>query len=228
MINTIYETVKSFVNTDGRGNFRPSDFNLFLYNSIQEKLDSYIIEINQLVNRENRGLINGGLENLPDILRQKLAHYLKTETIPKTGGIYLVPGDCKHFDTANTSTGDDLEFYNSINEFKITSRTVASAEFPIAIKIGPTIKTFPELTTPITLSYIRKPLFPKWTFVKLNGVEVFNPDAPDFQDADIHLSEEQDLIFMVCAKFGVNLKEPDLQTTMQSKENQEFNKQNAS
>jgi len=76
--------------------------------------------------------------------------------------------------------------------------------------------------------YLRQPLFPKWTYVKFNNAELFNPSATDFQDADIHPSEEEELTILVCMAFGINLKEVDLQATMQNIATQENNNNKAS
>lgn len=228
MIDRIFQTVKAFINTDGRGNFSPTLFNLFLHNAIQEKVDSYLLEINQLVNRENKGLINGGLENVPDRFREKLLHYLKISPITQTSGLYNLPPDYKFFDTVTTAAEVELENCKNNQEFIIIKSTVANAEFPIYLKVGNVLKVAPAMTAPLTLYYIRKPLFPKWTYTVFNNAELFNPGANDFQDADIHPSDEDDITARVCLKFGINLKEPELQVAMQNKQIQDNNNQNGS
>lgn len=228
MINRIFETVKTLINTDGRGNFDPTDFNLMLFNAIQKRYDSYITEINQMVNRENRGLINGGLENIPDRIREKLQHYLTTATMAKVDTLFPLPANYKYFDTITTAEDIEYEMCKSKQEFNILKSSVASADFPIGIKIGTSIKVFPDVAGPLTIYYLRQPLFPKWTYVKFNNAELFNPSATDFQDADIHPSEEEELTILVCMAFGINLKEVDLQATMQNIANQENNNNKAS
>lgn len=228
MIDRIFQKTKAHVNTDGRGNFKPTIFNLFLHDAIQEKYESYIVEINQAVNRENRGLINGGLENFPDRLREKLQYYLKSGTMSLNGSVYDLPADLKYFDTVTTALGNILEVCKDNNEFNIVARYNASITYPIYIKIGKSIKVAPALTGQLKVDYLRLPLFPKWTYVLAGGAELFNPSAGDFQDADIHESEEDDLVKRVCLKFGINLKETDLQAAMSNDEQSEFNQNNAS
>jgi hypothetical protein len=228
MIDRIFQTVKTLINTDGRGNFDPSDFNLILFNAIQERYESYITEINQQVNRENRGLINGGLENVPERIREKLQHYLTMAPLVKTAGLFTLPATYKFFDTITNAEGIEYESCKNNQEFNILKTTVANSDFPIYLKLGNTIRVQPDVAGPLTIYFLRKPLFPKWTYVKMNNAELFNPSAIDFQDVDIHPSEEDNLTAMVCLKFGINLKETDLQTTMQNASIQETNKQNAS
>jgi hypothetical protein len=228
MIDIIFQAVKSFLNTDGRGNFSPTDFNLFLNNSIQEIYNSYINEINQQVNRENRGLINGGLENVADRIREKLLHYLKSATITATEGVYTMPTDYRFSDTITTSTGAILEPCKNREEFQVLTSTVSNVEFPNYLKLGNTIITNPTALGDLNFFYLRKPLFAKWTYVIIQGVEIFNPSATDFQDCDIHPADENELIIRVCQKFGVNLKEQDITAYFQMKEQEREQKQNAS
>mgnify|MGYP001809737522 CR=1 FL=1 len=226
MIDRINRTVKALLNTDGRGNFKPSDFEDFLYMSIMEKVESYIYEINQAVNRENRGLVNSGLENIPDRLREKLSHLLKKGTISITSGSGNIPLDCLYFDTILTAAGDELEYCKSPKEFNLYSRNSATADFPIFLKVGNTISVSPQNLPggPLVFWYIRKPEYPRWTFVQSSGNPIFNPDAPDFKDVDLHSSEEDDLVYMVCLKFGLNLKENDVQSLLANMQQQEENK----
>jgi len=230
MIDVIFQTVKTFVNTDGRGNFRPTDFNLVLNNSVQEIYNSYLTEINQQVNRENRGLINGGLENVADRIREKVLHYLKEETIPvgATPGVFTLPSDCRYFDTVVAGSGNTLEFCRNREEYNLLKTVVANSEFPIYLKTSNTILTYPTTLDEVTLYYLRNPLFGKWTFTVFGGAELFNPSASDFQEVDIHPADETDLIIKICQKFGVNLKEQDLAAYFQMKEEERLNKQNLS
>ncbi len=228
MIDRIFQTVKTLINTDGRGNFTPSEFNLILFNAIQERYESYITEINQMVNRENRGLINGGLENVPDRIREKMQHYLSSYNSTITNGLYPLPPNYRYFDTITDAQGNEYESCKSNQEFNILKSTIASADYPIYLKTGKELKVFPLPSGPLSITFLRQPLFPKWTFVKFKNAELFNPAAVDFQDADIHPSEEDNLTTMVCLKFGINLKDTELQAAMQNATTQEINKQSAS
>lgn len=228
LIDRIFQAVKTLVNTDGNGNFDPSDFNLMLNLVILEKYEGYITEINQQTNRENRGLINGGLENVPDRIREKLLHYLETGTMSISSGFYPIPADVKYFDTIITPQDVSLEPCKSMEEFNAISKVNASLEYPICIKIGNKIKVAPAtIVAPLVIFYLRVPLFAKWTYNIIGGAELFNPSATDFQDADIHVSEEDDIVQRVAFKFGINLKDPELTATMTNEENTEFNKNNA-
>lgn len=228
MIDIIFQTVKAFLNTNGRGNFKPVDFNLFLNNAVLEIYNLYITDINQKVNRENRGLINGGLENSADRVREKLQHYLNMETVSPVGGAYTLPVDYKSIDVIKNALGASFEPCKNREEFEIIKNTVGTTEFPIYLKSGNTIETFPSTTDDLLIYYIRMPRFAKWTFLYIQNAEVFNPSAPDFVDVDIHPEDQTEVIVRVCQKFGVNLKENDITAYFQMKEAEKQQQQNIS
>jgi hypothetical protein len=62
----------------------------------------------------------------------------------------------------------------------------------------------------------------------INGSELFNPSASDFQDIDLHPSEENNVVMRTLKRFGVNLKEEDLYKATATEETQDFNQDNAS
>jgi uncharacterized protein YpuA (DUF1002 family) len=66
-----------------------------------------------------------------------------------------------------------------------------------------------------------------WTYNVVGGAELFNPSANDFQDIDLHPSEENNVIVRVLLRFGVNLKENEIQQAINAKDNLDFNQLNS-
>lgn len=394
LIDRIYQKVKTFVNTEGRGNVTPAEFNLILHNAIQARNEDYFFQKNRQTNRENRGLVENGLANTVDRLDEKIQHYLAEAFINQTAGSYPLPSNYRYIDeveiinyllkeniyqeyeewlgtkageitvdftndenpsignlaikvtdaeeaseiimtrSANfnplnyqsinirisltnvprglTSTIFNLSFKtidnvlvmpaipinldmfvvreyqiitvlipttslsisNLINEtrkvvltvpapseeieapfiselfiddFKLQGRafeintieptkdkkefnvlkTQAVEDFPIYLKIGNNLIIAPNTQEQLKITYLRKSLFPKWTYTVISNVEVFNPSANDFVDADIHPSEEDEMVKRVLIGFGINLKEVELQQAVGQETATEFNQQNA-
>lgn len=75
---------------------------------------------------------------------------------------------------------------------------------------------------------MRNPLIPNWTYNIVDDAELFNPSASDFQDIDLHISEENNVLVRTLKRFGINLKEQDLQGITVAEENKDFNQENAS
>lgn len=220
-IDRVKRTVETILNTDNRGNFKPEDFNTILGHVMNEIIENWLSEVNRLVNRENRGLVNSGLENLPDRIREKLLLYLSEATIPVDGSTFPLPSDLRYFDSVYDSNDTEIEMCKNMREFKQLKNfihTAPTTSYPIGIKKGDLLEVLPTTIVSITLAYLRQPAIPKWTYTIVDGVELFNPSAVDFQDIDMHIGEEENIIRRVLLHFGINLKEDDIQRALQQQE----------
>lgn len=235
-IDRIYKTVLTLTNSDIRGNVKPSDALYAIYDVVNEIIEEYFADLNRALNRENRGMMNGGLENIPDRLREKINHFLVDDTaLTYSAGYFALPEDYRYIDTVVYEDADgnisQIEFCKSKREFQNISNyvdTTPSATYPIGYKTEERIKIAPStIQSDVTISYLRNPLVAKWTYQLIDNVEVYDPDADDHQDIDLHSSEEHNVILRTLNRFGINLKEQDLMGITQNKEAQDFNQENA-
>ena len=231
-VDRVYKTVLTFTNSDIRGNVKPTDFKLAVNDAINEIVEEYFYEINRLLNRQNRGLISGGLENIPERIREKILHFLvENVELNYTDPYFELPSDLRYIDTVFFSNAS-IEFCKNNKEFNLLSNyedTKPTETFPIGIQIGNKIKIAPStIDSDVTISYLRKPLIANWTYTVISGTELFNPSVSDFQDIDLHPSEENKVVLLTLKRFGVNLKEQDLTQMTSAKEQVNFNQDNAS
>jgi len=232
-IDRLYKTVLMFANSDIRGNVKPTDLRLALYDVVNEIVEEYFYEVNRMLNRENRGLINGGLENLPDRIREKILYFLKEDVALTYNDPYFeLPTDLRYIDSVFYQENNEVEFCKHNKEFKLLlnyTDTLPTNTNPIGLRVGDKIKVAPTtIVDQVTISYLRKPLIPNWTYTVVGGAELFNPSSPDFQDIDLHPSEENRVVLATLKRFGVNLKETDLVQMTAAREQIEFNQDNAS
>lgn len=237
-IDRVLRTVLTLANTDVIGNAKPDEARMLINNSVDEIVEEYFYELNQMISRENTGRISSGIENIPDRIREKILYFLKDRIISKVNGYFALPDDLRYIDTAvvNMDFGPSSSFksYNdsiieeskSMKEFNVVSRVNASMEYPIYLITTNGLMVRPNKVDRIRLSYLRKHKIAKWSFVVIRGNEVANPSAPDYQDIDLHPSEESKVVLKTLNKLGINLKEQDLQAVTMNKEAQEFNMKN--
>ena len=232
-IDRLYKTVLMFANSDIRGNVKPTDLRLALYDVVNEIVEEYFYEVNRMLNRENRGLINGGFENIPDRIREKILYFLKEDVVLNYAAPYFeLPADLRYIDSVFYQENNEVEFCKHNKEFKLLlnyTDTLPTNTNPIGLRIGNKIKVAPTtIVDEVTISYLRNPLIPNWTYTVVGGAELFNPSAPDFQDIDLHPSEENRVVLATLKRFGVNLKETDLTQMTAAREQIDFNQDNAS
>lgn len=232
-VDRIYKTVLMFANSDIRGNVKPTDLRLALYDVVNEIVEEYFYEVNRMLNRENRGLINGGFENIPDRIREKILYFLKEDVVLNYAAPYFeLPADLRYIDSVFYQENNEVEFCKHNKEFKLLlnyADTLPTNTNPIGLRVGNKIKVAPTtIVDEVTISYLRNPLIPNWTYTVVGGAELFNPSAPDFQDIDLHPSEENRVVLATLKRFGVNLKETDLTQMTAAREQIDFNQDNAS
>lgn len=228
VIDRIFRKVKSYLNTDGIGNFRPTDFNDFLHDAIQERNEEYLGDYNRHLNRQNRGLMSNFLENLPERTQEKINHYLTTATLAmSSANTRVLPDNLRYIDEVETSDGITLEMCKNRKEFNILKNT-ANSTYPIFYKNENELRIAPDNSGDMSITYLRNPNYPKWTYNIVDGFEIFNSSANDFVDADIHQSEEDEMVRRVLLRFGVNLKDQQVQAFAINDEDKEFNKNNQS
>ena len=223
MLNRIHRTVKFLANSEGRGNVSPGDIDFAIHHRVQEKQEELLFEVNRLVNRQNKGLVNGALENTTEKVREKIQHYLQEETVAVIDGKITIPSGVRYFDMLLYAT-TYVELCKDHKEFLLSKRE-ATEGYPIGLKTSNKVVLWPSTLASVTVSYLRNPLYAKWTYNTVEGVEMYDPSRSDFMEVDIHPSEESDLIIRVLQSFGINLKEPDLQRITEQVKNSEFNKE---
>jgi len=223
MLNRVHRTVKFYANTEGRGNVKPENIDFAIHNKVLEKQEELLFDVNRFVNRQNRGLVNGALENTTEKIREKIQHYLEEKTVTVTDGTLTIPSEVKYFDTI--LVGETYVELCKNNMQFLLSKSEASTETPIGLKASNTIKISPSTVTEVNVSYLRNPIPAKWSYTIIDGVELYDPSKSDFKEIDIHSSEEDDLIIRVLQAFGINLKEKDLIDITQQMKNTEFNQE---
>lgn len=226
LIDRIYKKVKTFVNTDVRGNVTPAEFNLFLHDAIQERQNELIELINQHQNRENRGLSSKGIENQANKYRDILNYYASFQIVISNAiGQITIPPTVVFIDSISDENDNQFEQCLNYKEFK-TLKSLATTNYPLSIQLGKVIETNPRsINKNIGLSFIRKPIVPNWTYEVINDNEFFNSGHPNFRDADAHPSDEDVLVIKVLKRFGVNLKENEITAIASQTEQTNYQKE---
>lgn len=225
MLDRIKRKVFTYLNTEGRGNIKVERFNLLCHDAIQKRQDELIDEIVSYENLENQGLAGNMLENLPDRTREKLLHWLTEDTLTEDEGKYTLPENHAYIDDLVTSDNNSFELTKGRRDFNIV-KNFATSTYPACYITGTTLKTSPIGLGELTIYYLRQPLKPKWTYTFIGNNELYNPSANDFVDADIHPTEENNIVRLILLGCGITVKEQDIVNITMQQGQQEFNKQN--
>jgi len=241
MINSVRNTVLSVLNKNNYGYLSPSDFNLFAKQAQLDIFDNYFYQYNYQIMKENARQsgtgyadIKKGYEEVIDLfsVTNDLTHIADNEfsapSVITTGDDYYLIMKVLCYDASappRVFKGEAEKVHNSQITMLLNSMLTAPSEtFPAYVLNGSTITVYPETfdaATEVSCNYIRYPKPPKWTYVTLtNGEPSFDQTATDFQDFELPLDDEVDLVMKILQYAGISIRESDVYSFANSEEAQ--------
>jgi hypothetical protein len=216
MLDLAYKTIQTFLAKDRNGFLSPTDFNVFAFQVVDIIFREYFEDENRDKNRENRGLTNQGYSNLSFNQRQRIDHFAANSNVSYNGATlrYDLPEDLYLIedDGVISFTGKVIEEVQRHKKgYLRNSISASSVTYPTYEHVGSSLVVSPSsITSDISISYLRKPLKPNWTYQVINGDAVYDPSNPSFQDLDLHTSEFSNFVIRMVANFGINIKDYDV------------------
>jgi hypothetical protein len=237
MIDSVRQTVLSVLNKNNYGYVSPSDFNLFAKQAQLEIFDSYFTDLNQAINAENARMSGTEYADMSKGISEAINVFSVTNPLtqspnPATPNVFFTP--------SATTTGDDYYLLNKVlaggieaepvSHSKITMLnasllTAPSVQFPAYTLQGDSITVFPTTFNQpgdVTCQYIRYPFDPKWTYVSLAGGEpVFDQSPADYQDFELPIEDEPNLVYRILQMAGMSIREGDVYQFANAEEQQQ-------
>lgn len=241
MINSVRNTVLFLLNKDNRGYISPLEYNYYAKLAQLEIFETYFSEFarqTQLQNIRKRSLGHG---DMAAQVRNKIDVFSTSDTLQytdvQTGGT-ASPGEARDYFTlpANYYKLVNLTYNGKVLEEMPKSKfdmimnsnlNVPSVTYPVFYREGNQIYTRPLSinytdATPqgtevaLICNYIRKPADPIWGYTTVSGDPVYN--IASSTNFEISASDEVDLIIKICKYSGLAIREVDVVTAMQNKE----------
>ena len=104
--------------------------------------------------------------------------------------------------------------------------TAPSTMFPAYTAEADKITIYPVLTGTVNCQYIRYPKDPKWTYINLTqGEPLFDESPADYQDFELPLSDQVNLINKILQYAGMSIREIPLVQFAQGEEQVENTQQ---
>ena len=224
----VYQKVLALANKEQRGYITPQEFNLFADQAQMDIFEQYFYDLEQ----RQRG--PGNDSDYADIvtnLEQKISMFEENdqEVTFSSGGVLISASISDFYRLGTVSASyEGYEGYCEVEPIKLNEfRKYEKSPLDIWTKTRPVysqystsaselvIKVYPNPTSGsdvISISYIRKPKSPKWTYlIGSNKNALYNPSAVDHQNFELHSSEESKLVLKILQLSGLSIK--DLQLT---------------
>jgi len=229
-IDNVYQKVLALANKEQRGYVTPQEFNLFADQAQMEILEQYFYDINQF------SRIPGNSHEYSDMLtnlEEKISlfeKYDRTATATNQWGDILLTQlfpDMYRLGMVRVKYQDQSKYYQAeeiklselmtYNNSPLTKKSkkrpyytryaTVSTSSPHRIKIYP----YPTASDNVRISYVAKPITPKWGYVVIGGKALYN--SGDSTDFDLHAAEESELVYRILAFAGITLEKPQLVQT---------------
>jgi hypothetical protein len=218
MINSVRNTVLSIISKDNRGYITPMEFNLYAKQAQLEIFERLFYVYSVGINKQNNRQHNAGYADIPKQVEEAIDIF-STYGILTYNNItlkYEIPADCYYLDKVLYDNTNEIEkiSHSKINNVLLSGFTQPSTTYPIYTNSSNEIQVYPDIisgTGLVTAQYIRYPLDPKWTWQSFtNGVPFFDPSAVDYQDFELPLNYETDLVLKILGYAGISIGEAEV------------------
>ena len=220
LIDNVYRTVLNILNKENRGYITPAEFNTLAKQAQTEIFEMYFTA----QYRVSQGPMSDG--DYSDIMRnieEKITLFDNTSDIlPRTGQIAAYPDDFYRLGVVLTDANaihvtevshKDVLY---INKSPLTAPTVTQ---PVYTRHEGGIRVYPD-NTDVKAVYVRIPATPNWTGTTLMGQLIANTTDANYQNFELHPSEEPELVAKILAYSGVIVRAADVIQAGAAKEQQ--------
>lgn len=215
MIDRVRNVVLTLLNKENRGFVSPSEFNRLADLAQKSIFEENFYHYNRLVNMENIMMTNSEYANLASNLQEKIDVFAETSPLEydENTGFFTIENEDVYRVQNLTYKNRTIEIApkSIINLLQSENYAPPTETYPMYTRFGDKFKVYPEsIENLVNCFYIRKPKQPKWTYIELQGNPIFNPNAVDFQDFELHPSDEVMVIIKLMSYFGVSVRDADI------------------
>ena len=212
-VDRIYQRVLTLANKEQRGYITPQEFNIFANQAQMDIFEQYFYDLNQFRRTPGNNTVHA---DMVDILEEKISVFEQTALI-----ILNLAGEGQLSSLGNfyrlTSIRDGNIIYESISRkearlFQLSPLAKPTKTRPAYLVNGVNndFELFGRIPVAVNVDYIRTPIPVNWTYVVVQGKALYNGNATDAQNFELHPSEETELVLKILTLAGFTLKDPNL------------------
>ena len=224
-IDTVYQRVLALANKEQRGYITPQEFNLYANQAQMDIFEQYFYDLNQFKRVPGN---DSEYHDMVDLIEEKIYPFKKHTTVSneqvltdldrfyRLGGVYKGNASTAADRYSDSKVVEEINLDDLIKT-QNSPLTKATQSRPIYYIQENTIFFVPKTGT-FNLFYICKPEKANWTYIVIGEKPLHNTSAPDFQDFELHISEETKLVVKILQLAGVGIKDYTLAQAATQKE----------
>ena len=221
MINNVRRTVLSILNKNNYGYISPDDFNNFARVAQREVFENYFFQFNKENNKINSRVAGSGHADNRERYNGEIDKFivLDNPTAGTGNNNFILPSLSTNgddiFKIVSVSTAAEAQKvsnteFRRLNMSDLTAPAVWSPIYTVngnVLTMGGGATTI-YTETEVDIEYIRYPRDPQWTYINIAGGEpIFDSMANDFQDFEVGIAEETELINKILQMAGMSIRE---------------------
>jgi hypothetical protein len=156
------------------------------------------------------GIVSGGITQYVTVLTVNSETSLTTTASNVTVTPFGVLGVAYYIYSGQQEEAEKVS-HSKITMLNNSILTRPTLTFPAYTQDGSVLSAYPNIVNnvgQVAAQYIRYPLDPKWTFITLtSGEPTFDQSQPDYQDFELPLDCESDLVNKILQYAGVSIRE---------------------
>ena len=228
LIDRVYQTVLSILNKEARGYITPAEFNQLAVQAQKEMYDDYFFKIGRAAAQK---IIDPAIDNIPFDILEKIQEFEfsqnVTPVVVQRGNATQATVQIGGFSPAIYRLG--VITSNTVEVRKVTKPLIGNLlksplsapkpDSPIYYRIGgaagatnDNIRIFGlDINVPeLDIFYWRELVDPNWDGETTGGQAVPNTAATDYQNFELHVSEEPELVSLILSYAGVSVRAPEV------------------
>jgi len=216
-VDTVYQRVLTLANKEQRGYITPQEFKLYANQAQLDIFEQYFYDLNQFRRVPGNDTMHA---DMVDMLEEKISVFeitaplvLATNPNGVAGNLDTLP---RFYRLSSVRSGNTIMESVSKKDFRMFSNSPLTTPTPTRpIYMIDTINSVIQIAGDDTLTtadidYIQSPREVNWTYVIVGEKALLNATALDYQDFDLHPSEETELVLKILTLAGFTLKDPNL------------------
>ena len=217
-VDRVYQRVLTLANKEQRGYITPQEFNLYANQAQMDIFEQYFYDLNQFRRVPGNDTTHA---DMVDILEEKIGIFEATSTLTLVSNAEgfssgNLNGLIRFYRLSSVRSGNTMMESVSKKDFRMFSNSPLTTPTPTRpIYMIDTINSVIQIAGDGTLveadiDYIQSPREVNWTYVVIGEKALLNATALDYQDFDLHPSEETELVLKILTLAGFTLKDPNL------------------
>ena len=233
-VNTVYQTVLSILNKEGRGFLTPDEFKRVGTQVQLDILDRNFHDYNRAVLKRNATGLVDDYGNIPEKIEEKIDPFFAQADITLTNGVGTLPTDLyKTINISITNKTIQLEKVDkkSLSYLLSSPLTKPTTTFPVYYQRATDIIVEPALSDGswtlgnLLIEYIKVPSEPVWnSTADSNGALTYNSSGST--NFTLHQSDQVELVIGILKYAGLIIADPTVIQAATAEENKTIQLQN--